>query len=274
MSYFSDLVFDHCGTAISVYLLGAGWMNANNFTDIRVSSFIRFLKVRGASTWTSEFGGNIFNNIQLQCTNGVTTVGVDSLPSIVAGATGTAIGNVFRDFRYWDAPAGTYAIITGIRSYSTFCEGSIPYQDLAIVGHTNYFNGLYVTSGNNVLRQNYADITDRLEIRGNVVAVPLNTGVITAATGITTAMFAYRMNFTDPNNVDITADPQIANGLYNGQIIIITGGVNGKTLTLDDGTGLRLAGNAQWVGDMGDVICLMYDASVTNDWIELFRANN
>jgi len=70
--------------------------------------------------------------------------------------------------------------------------------------------------------------------------------------------------------IDITANPQIADGLHDGYKTIIIGYNDTNTLTLDDGNGLDLEG--QWVGGANDVIGLMYLAD--NDiWVEMFRSN-
>lgn len=109
---------------------------------------------------------------------------------------------------------------------------------------------------------------------GKATAYPRtkNTGDITAGTGITTAMMAGDMRYNGSSAIDITADPQIADGL-DGQEISIVGLSDTNTLTLDDGTGLALAGNATMVLGVGDVIRLRYILSI-DTWIELGRSNN
>ena len=97
-----------------------------------------------------------------------------------------------------------------------------------------------------------------------------STGTITAGTGITAAMLSRFMYYSGASAVDITADPQIANGT-TGQIITIIGSSDSNTLTLDDGTGLRLTG--QCVLGISDNITLLYEGTI-GDWIEISRSNN
>lgn len=96
------------------------------------------------------------------------------------------------------------------------------------------------------------------------------TGTVVAATGITAAMLSRMMYFNTASAINITADPQIANGT-SGQIITIIGSSDTNTLTLDDSAGLRLTG--QMILGIGDNITLMYEGTI-GDWIELSRSNN
>lgn len=59
--------------------------------------------------------------------------------------------------------------------------------------------------------------------------------------------------------------------ILNGQIITIIGSSDSNTLTLDDGTGLRLTG--QCVLGISDNITLLYEGTI-GDWIEISRSNN
>jgi hypothetical protein len=70
--------------------------------------------------------------------------------------------------------------------------------------------------------------------------------------------------------INLTANPQIAAG-FVGQKITIIGNSDKYTLTLDDGNGLQLAGNASCVLGLNDVISLIYTGT---DWIEISRSNN
>ena len=101
---------------------------------------------------------------------------------------------------------------------------------------------------------------------------PVNTGDVVAATGITAAMFARVIYYNGSSAIDITANPQIADGSA-GQIMTIIGNSDTNTLKLDDGTGLMLEGGVSFTIGAGDVITLMY--LVAEDiWIELSRSNN
>lgn len=103
-----------------------------------------------------------------------------------------------------------------------------------------------------------------------ITNAPRSTGTVVAGTGITAAMLSRFMYFNTASAIDITADPQIANGT-SGQIITIIGSSDTNTLTLDDTDGLRLTG--QCILGIGDNITLLYEGTI-GDWIEISRSNN
>lgn len=113
---------------------------------------------------------------------------------------------------------------------------------------------------------------DYVKIGKNIIYTPTNTGNIVAANGITYAILAADMRYNGGSAIDISADPQIADGT-DGMVIKIIGLSDANTLTLDDGTGLQLSGGNQFVIGSGDVICLTYVASL-DLWIECWRSNN
>ena len=105
---------------------------------------------------------------------------------------------------------------------------------------------------------------------GDYISAFLSTGTITAGTGITTAMLSRFMYHNTASAIDITANPQIADG-SSGQVITIVGSSDTNTLTLDDGTGLFLS--AQMVLGVGDAITLVFNATL-DGWVEVSRSNN
>lgn len=116
--------------------------------------------------------------------------------------------------------------------------------------------------------------TERVIIRNNGVigTTPVNTGEITAGTGIIVSMLSQDMRYNGTSAINITANPQIVAG-NDGDVIELTGLSDVNTLTLDDGTGLQLQGGISFVLGSGDVICLKYVASL-NVWVEKFRSDN
>ena len=99
-----------------------------------------------------------------------------------------------------------------------------------------------------------------------VIESPSGYTAITAADGITVTRKIMRV-VGDGGAVDITADPQIADGVA-GQIVIIQGIHDTSTLKLDNGAGLALSASitlAQY-----DSITLMYEAD-EDIWIEISR---
>jgi hypothetical protein len=81
-----------------------------------------------------------------------------------------------------------------------------------------------------------------------------------------------RIQSATSGSTDITADPQIAEG-FDGQKITLEGMDDTKTVKLDNGTGLKLAGGASFTLGEDDVLVLHYNAS-KQLWIENSRSNN
>lgn len=99
-----------------------------------------------------------------------------------------------------------------------------------------------------------------------------NNDSITAVGGIPATKLASDMRFNQAAAIDISANPQIADG-FDGQIIEITGLSDVNTLTLEDGNGLQLEGGSACVLGSGDVISLKYILSL-DLWVERHRSNN
>ena len=99
-----------------------------------------------------------------------------------------------------------------------------------------------------------------------------NNDSITAAGGIPATKLASEIRFNQAAAIDISANPQIADG-FDGQIIEITGLSDVNTLKLDDGDGLQLAGGNSFTLGSGDVISLKYILSL-DLWVERFRSDN
>lgn len=150
-------------------------------------------------------------------------------------------------------------------SIGTVSSTEISYLD-GLVGKENYDVENYGTTGmGNIVLSDGATITNPTL---NYPARP--TGTVSAATGITAAMLSRMIYFNTAAAINITANPQIANGA-NGQIITIIGSSDTNTLTLDDTDGLRLTG--QCILGIGDNITLLYEGTI-GDWIEISRSNN
>ncbi len=111
-------------------------------------------------------------------------------------------------------------------------------------------------------------------ITGETIKTPSATLDITAATGLTAATHLIysilRVQCVGAGNCDISSSPQIADGT-DGQILIIQGDDDTKTVQFDDGDGLDLTA-AMTMGQR-HTLTLMYDAG-DDLWIELSRAAN
>lgn len=102
---------------------------------------------------------------------------------------------------------------------------------------------------------------------------------ITAGSGITRNMLSHNIiqGYYVTTAVDITADPQIVDGRFDGQEITIWGHSDTYTLTLDDGNGLQLAGGVSCVLGKGDCIKLKFMNTASmgmGDWYEISRSDN
>ena len=105
-----------------------------------------------------------------------------------------------------------------------------------------------------------------------ITDLPASTGTVVAGTGITSAMLSPVMYFNTAAAINISSNPQIADG-YNGQQILIVGSSDTNTLTLEDANGLQLAGAASMVLGVGDNIRLIYITAL-DLWLEVSRSNN
>lgn len=94
---------------------------------------------------------------------------------------------------------------------------------------------------------------------------------VTAAGGINTLYPVIRCS-PSGGAVDITADPQVIDGI-DGMTIILIGSDDTETLTIDDGAGVQTAGGASRVLGAGDMLILKYLGAWT-DWFEMGYINN
>jgi len=113
------------------------------------------------------------------------------------------------------------------------------------------------------------DLYSAVDYLGEVMIKPVSATITTA--GITASMFYPEIFFTGTASIDITADPQIADG-FNGQTIRIWNFNASYTLTLEDGTGLALQDDITCVLGQYECITLKYYASADR-WIEINRSN-
>jgi hypothetical protein len=156
-------------------------------------------------------------------------------------------------------------------------EGVTPGQfgdvSLYFDGSDMYINSENVTANDELLFTNFDkyDFDNDVSIDGIVSYTPSATTNITAAGGITVTNVIMRIQ-GDGGAIDITADPQIADGT-DGQIVILQFDSDANTVKLDDGTGLQLAGGVSFTGGKGDIWSGTYDSG-DDLWIELYRSDN
>lgn len=96
---------------------------------------------------------------------------------------------------------------------------------------------------------------------------PSSTQNIAAATGITAAVhreYSIVRVAGDGGAIDITANPQIAAGIVDGQLLIIQGTHDTNTVKFDDGTGLAMSASVT-LGDQ-DILEFIWDSG-DSEWI-------
>ena len=239
---FHDMFIVNADTALTMSTTSDGWVNACTFTDIKITNPVVGI-ITKAGTGTAGVDGHYFDRITLQCGDD-TGAGISDL-----------VGNynMMHDLFLWDFIG--YGVVNEITvsGDNNYLQGKFSQSRTTDTGDENYFHG------------------------GNWYQLPVETqfsttGAITANVGITAAMIKNKqvIHYATAADIDITANPQIAAGKA-GQVLTIVGGLN--TLTLDDGTGIVLAGDAQCVLGYGDTITLFYWESQSR-WVEISRSNN
>ncbi len=94
---------------------------------------------------------------------------------------------------------------------------------------------------------------------------------ITATGGITVSSDFMRVISATAGNVNITKNPQIGAGRFDRMSLTIEGKDNTRTVTLDNGDGLKLTGGASFTLANGDIITFSYNKS-QDLWIEISRS--
>lgn len=219
----------------------AGWANANQFQGIAAWNPVRFLSITDASAGGLGFDGNQFSDIVIQ-----TDTEADTLIWL------NGDNNIFNDIYVWDLDADQRAFVTTTYADNNYFMGSF--------GSTSAY---WEDGGNHTYIIN----------RGRKVPNFINLTYLNAANGITASYIYEKIYFNVTAARDITADPQIGDGPYDGFTITIVGSSDTNTLTLDDGTGLQLEGGVQCVLGVGDSITLFYSTEL-DLWVEVSRSNN
>lgn len=81
-----------------------------------------------------------------------------------------------------------------------------------------------------------------------------------------------RLQSATSGNTTITADPQIKEGV-DGQVISLEGNDSVKTVTLQNGNGLKLNGATSFVLGKNDIITLYFNKP-DSLWVEKYRSKN
>lgn len=243
INHFVDNKIYNAKDVINVDIKGTtGWVNANEFRNMAIWNPVSFLKVRDAEAGSLGFDGNHFHNIIIQ-THADTKHVIDSLPGD---------NNIFTNIYMWDLDPGQMCI-----SFTSYASG-------------NFFTGSFTSTPDDYIEYNDAS-KNKIINRGQEMPYVAHLTYVSASSGLTSGYQGDVVYFDDDSNIDITADPQIASGPFNGYIMTIVCVAASNTLTLDDGTGLNLS--AQWVGATGDAITLMW-VDPLSVWVELSRSNN
>lgn len=110
-----------------------------------------------------------------------------------------------------------------------------------------------------------------------IIYTPSADTAIVAGTGLTVTNSIQRV-VGSGGAIQITATPNIAAGVKDGQIVIIQGTDNTNTVEFQDAdvlanSGLALSGNTNFVMGNNDTLQLMYDSGESL-WVEISRGDN
>lgn len=126
------------------------------------------------------------------------------------------------------------------------------------------------------LSNHFSDWFLKLKDQVNRGTVPHGTTDVTATGGIAIPSavngIMIRIQSATAGAINITANPQIEFG-FDGQRITIEGMDATKTVQLDDGDGLKLAGGASFIVASDDTISFVFN-DAKSLWIETARSNN
>jgi hypothetical protein len=112
--------------------------------------------------------------------------------------------------------------------------------------------------------------SETLTINGTTAFTSSALTTITAGVGITVTK-ALMLIQSSGGTVDITVNPQIADGSTDGQIVILKGASDTNRVLLEDGEGLSLTDGVSLYLGLNDTITLLYDSD-DDIWIELDRS--
>ena len=216
-----------------------GWVNANQISGTVAWNPRRFVTVQDATAGGLGFDGNQFSDIVIQ-----TNATADTIIHL------NGDNNIFTNVYVWDLDEGQLGFYLSDKADANILIGS--FGDNSTYWKTEGYNNYIINKGHYVPYMAY------------------NT-YISQSNGITANYMAPVMIFMEDSNIDITAEPQIADPPYDGYRMTIIIQSASNTLTLDDGTGLALSG--QWIGSTGDSIDLIYSADL-DLWVEISRSNN
>ncbi|MHC4616374.1 MAG: hypothetical protein ACYTEQ_01340 [Planctomycetota bacterium] len=140
-------------------------------------------------------------------------------------------------------------------------------------------NGLVINSDNQTTTTETIRIggegeRDTVELGGRLVIEATQTRTVHASTGITFDMISrgfVRLQGDTAGDTNITSNPQIADGVSDGQVITLCGSNDNQTVTIDNGDGVFLHDGAARLFK-GDMISFFYDA-IEDQWTETFRNN-
>jgi len=163
----------------------------------------------------------------------------------------------------WTDDGSTVRLTTSGDNVSIGADAEPNTQKLQVTGDT-------LTTGE-FIEQTGSSGTGDTVVSNRLIYTPSADTSITAAGGITVTNALMRIQ-GDGGAIDITADPQIVAGTSDGQIVVLQGVSDANTVTLDDGTGLALAGGVSFVIGNNDNIGMMWDSG-ESEWLENNRAD-
>lgn len=224
-------------SSVGINITGSYFENNDSAQILLQTKASGYLSILGCT-----IEGNYLNSTQ---TDGLTSLIVGS----VDGSYSWNPSNVRIGTNYYYKSGGV--VVNNVNFESSWVDVTVTHDDL--------------TSATDIV------IPHGTHIYGGVAMAHMQEVEVVAGDGITASQFAPLLYIVNGSAIDISANPQIAAGLFDGQRLTLVGQSDTNTLTLEDGNGLQLAGAATFVMGAGDIIELIYIDSL---WREISRSNN
>lgn len=224
-------------SAVGINITGSYFENNDSAQILLQTKASGYLSILGCT-----IEGNYLNSTQ---TDGLTSLIVGS----VDGSYSWNPSNVRIGTNYYYKSGGV--VVNNVNFESSWVDVTVTHDDL--------------TSATDVI------IPHGTHVYGGVPMAHMQEVSVVAGDGITASQFCPLIYIVNESAIDISANPQIAAGLFDGQLMTLVGQSDTNTLTLEDGNGLQLAGGSSFVMGAGDIIVLIYIDSL---WREISRSNN
>ncbi len=201
-------------------------------------------------------------------------IGSFALENLKGGTKNTAIGNMadvqFSGINYNNSTAIGYGatitlsnqVVIGNDDVTRFVAKGV--YDATTTEKAN----VYVTTTGRLMRS-----TNETVSIGEFMVLEKNARFISNLATLTPATSFERLvggSFMVQTHVTLNGTTAIADGTYDGQVLIVQGNNNSATVTINDGANTSMNGNVTL--GKGDTIMFIWDSN--NTWVEISRSNN